>query len=218
MGRPGIKPDIADGNLFMMCAALDETALSVLPPGFTVRSCRPDELDTWKAFPFDDPQTAAEHAGFMDDFFRATYAGKEAEFFSRTLFVCDRDDRPVATCLRWKAYGRFSAIHWFKVLKELEGRGIGRALLSIVMRSLAPADFPVYLHTQPGSYRAIKLYTDFGFALLTDERIGRRTNDLARSLPYLRSALPPSDFDRLRFASAPPDFLETLRRSATDEL
>ena len=212
------EADLPDGNLFMLCEVLDPGALTPLPPGFTVRSCRPDELDVWKAFPFDDPQTAAEHAGIMDDFFRTTYGGKEAEFFSGTLFVCDPDDRPVATCLLWKAYGRFSAIHWFKVRKEWEGRGIGRALLSIVMRSLAPADFPVYLHTQPGSYRAIKLYTDFGFALLTDERIGRRTNDLARSLPYLQRYLPASDFARLKFASAPPDFLETLCRSAADEL
>ena len=212
------EADLPDGNLFMLCEVLNRSALTPLPSGFTVRSCRPDELDIWKAFPFDDPQTAAEHAGFMDDFFRATYGGKEAAFFNGTLFVCDPDDRPVATCLLWKAYGQFSAIHWFKVRKEMEGRGIGRALLSIVMLSLAPADYPVYLHTQPGSFRAIKLYSDFGFALLTDARIGQRTNDLARSLSILRERMPPADFHRLRFRSAPADFLEVLRLSTRHEL
>ena len=37
--------EIPDKNIFMMCERLNPGALSELPDGFFVRSCRPDELD-----------------------------------------------------------------------------------------------------------------------------------------------------------------------------
>jgi hypothetical protein len=30
-------------------------------------------------------------------------------------------------------------------------------------------EYPVYLHIQPSSFRAIKLYSDFGFSLLSGD-------------------------------------------------
>ena len=54
------------------------------------------------------------------------------------------------------------------MLNEYEGKGIGRALLSYVMQSLPQNEYPVFLHTHPASFRAIKLYSDMGFKLLTD--------------------------------------------------
>lgn len=209
------EEDIPDKNIFMMCAALDRGALSEMPAGYSVRNCRPDELDIWKAMPFDDAETAKQYARFMSEFFAATYGGKEALFFEKTLFVCDREDRPVGTCSIWKAYDEFNSVHWFKVLKDHEGRGIGRALLSIVMRDLKAADFPVYLHTQPGSFRAIKLYSDFGFALLRGEKFGTRKNDLDECLPILKEFMPAKDYQNLKIAGAPEEFVKALEKYET---
>lgn len=211
------EEEIPDKNIFMMCAALNADALSELPAGYSVRSCRPDELGVWKAMPFDDPAEAKEYDGFMTGFFRTVYGGKEAMFFADTLYVCDAHDRPVATCLLWKAYGEFNTIHWFKVLKEYEGRGIGRALLSIIMRNLKISDYPVYLHTQPGSFRAIKLYSDFGFALLAGEKFGSRKNDLDECLPILEEFMPEKDFRNLKITRAPEEFEKTLEKYETVE-
>ncbi len=199
----------------MMCAALNADALSELPAGYSVRTCRPDELDIWKAMPFDEAGLTEEYDRFMTDFFNTTYGGKEELFFAKTLFVCDKDDRPVATCLLWKAYGEFNTIHWFKVLKEYEGRGIGRALLSIIMRDLANSDYPVYLHTQPGSFRAIKLYSYFGFALLAGEKFGCRKNDLDECLPILEEFMPEKNFRNLKISKAPEEFEKTLEKYET---
>lgn len=209
--------DIPDKNIFMMCEALNAEALSELPEGYHVRSCRPDEYDIWKAMPFDDPATAAEYDAFMEGFFRDTYAGKEDLFYSGTLFVCDARDKPVATCLLWRAYDEFNTIHWFKVLKEYEGRGIGRALLSIIMKSVKEAGYPVYLHTQPGSYRAIKLYSDFGFYLLTGDTFGDRQNDLEECLPILEKYMPPRDFRRLKVAQPPKSFQDFLSTTTSNQ-
>jgi GNAT superfamily N-acetyltransferase len=201
---------LPDKNLFMMCKALRKEALSDLPTGYSVRSCRPEELPIWKSMPFDDALTAAEYEGFMEQYFQTTYGGKEDVFFANTLFVCDAKDHPIATGLVWRAYDAFMTLHWFKVVKAYEGRGIGRALLSILMRNVKEADYPVYLHTQPESYRAIKLYSDFGFSLLTGSTFGSRQNDLEECLPILKNCMPEQAFQQLRIVEPPESFGEFL--------
>ena len=209
------EEEIPDKNIFMMCEALNLNALSELPAGFAVRNCRREELGIWKAMPFDNLEQAKEYDAYMTGFFETTYGDKEDEFFAKTLFVCDAQDKPVATCLLWKAYDEFNTIHWFKVSKEYEGRGIGRALLSIIMRNLERSDYPVYLHTQPGSFRAIKLYSDFGFSLLSGEKFGVRKNDLDESLPILEEFMPKKYFQNLKIVKAPREFKKALAKYET---
>lgn len=146
----------------------------------------------------------------MTDFFTTTYSGKEDLFFAKTLFICDKKDTPIATCLLWKAYDKLNTIHWFKMLKEHEGKGIGRTLLSIIMRNLKAEDYPVYLHTQPASFRAIKLYSDFGFALFSGNKFGSKTNDLDEYLPILKEFMHKKDFQNLKTVEAPKTFEEIL--------
>lgn len=202
--------EIPDKNIFMMCKALNKESISELPVGYYVRSCRQNEFSIWKAMPFDDPITAEEYDQFMEEYFQTTYAGKEDLFYSNTLFVCDKQDRPIATCLLWKAYGEFNTIQWFKVLKDYEGLGIGRALLSIIMRNLEEDDYPIYLHTQPSSYRAIKLYADFGFQLLSGDKFGARKNDLEECLPILKKYMPQEYFRNVRITEAPKQWQQFL--------
>lgn len=204
-------------NLFMMCRQVNQSAFSELRPGYRCRTLRRDELPAWKAMPFDSDVEAREYAGFMDAYFARTYAQALPEFFARTLVIADSQDQMVATCLLWRAYRRFNSLHWLKVLKQHENLGLGRALLSLLLKDLAAADLPIYLHTQPESYRAIKLYTDFGFELLIDARIGPRDNHLEACLPYLEAQMPATDFARLRFATAPPAFHACLQDVSEDQ-
>lgn len=77
------EEEIPDLNVFMMCEALNFNALSELPEGLFVRNCRPDELDVWKAFPFDDAETAKEYHGFMTDFLTRPTAEKRNCFLPK---------------------------------------------------------------------------------------------------------------------------------------
>lgn len=209
---------VEDFNLFMMCPALNPSALRPLPEGYTVRFCREQELDFWMTFHFDTKEEGAAYLEDMKRFFQPVYAPAGGLFFRSCQFLCDPQGRPVGTCFLWKAYGTLSTVHWFKVRKDQEGKGLGRALLSHVLRFLPPEEYPVYLHTQPGSFRAIKLYTDFGFQLLSSpEKIGFRENQLEQSIPYLREHMPPGVFEALRFAPAPKDFVEAVSQSAVSE-
>lgn len=204
-------------NLFMMCKKLNESALSELPEGYIVRNCRKNELDIWKRIHFDEEKTAGKYEAYMTQYFNHVYAKKGNLFFEKCLFICDNNDIPVGTCFAWEAYEKITTIHWFKVVKKYEGLGIGRALLSIVMKSIPEKKYPVYLHTQPSSFRAIKLYSDFGFALLTDPIIGFRKNDLEECLPILKKKMYKRDFDNLKFTKAPKEFLQAVKSSTISE-
>ena len=199
---------IPDCNLFMMCEALNESALTEVPEGYHIRCCREDEVDLWKKIHFDTEAEAEENRVYMDGFFERVYAPEGDLFFRTCLFICNENDDPVGACFAWKVLGCATTIHWFKVRKDCEGKGLGRALLSEVMRRLAPGDYPVFLHTQPASYRAIKLYSDFGFALARSGKVGHRSNDLEMALPYLKMILPETVCARLDFCDLPQWFLK----------
>jgi ribosomal protein S18 acetylase RimI-like enzyme len=211
------EEDIPDLNLFMMCPSLNEQSLAPMPAGYSIRSCHPEEFAIWKAFPFETPEQVKEYDGFMTHFFHEVYGRDTELFFKNTLFACNTADMPVATCSSWKAYGKFQSIHWWKTLKGHEGKGIGRALMSVIMKRFTKEDYPVFLHTQPGSFRAVKLYADFGFHLLSGDRIGNRSNDLHHCLPILQEFLPRQDFDNLKIAVPPRWFLEALSHEGTHE-
>jgi ribosomal protein S18 acetylase RimI-like enzyme len=210
-----IENEIPDYNIFMMCEQLNETALASLKDEYYVRNCEPSELDIWKIFPFDDIDLAKEYDGFMTEYFKGTYGDNEDLFFKNTLFVCDKQDTPIATCSTWKAYDKFNTIQWFKTLKSHEGKGIGRGLFSLIMKKFSENDYPIFLHTQPSSFHAIKLYSDFGFSLLSDKQIGNRTNDLEKSLPILKEFMPKTEFEKLKITSATTSFIQSLKNETT---
>ncbi|WP_026584882.1 GNAT family N-acetyltransferase [Bacillus sp. J33] len=212
-----MSEEIPEKHLFMMCTSLNLKAIRELPKGYHFRLCRKDELDIWKAMHFDTSELAREYHGFMTEYFNQVYLPKGNLFFKSCLFACNEDDKPIGTCFLWKSYNQIWTIQWFKVVKEYEGKGIGRALLSHVMRSLPHEEYPVFLHTHPSGYRAIKLYSDVGFKLLTDPVIGNRKNELEESLSILEKYMPKLDFEKLQFNQAPTSFLTAVSSSNIDE-
>ena len=200
---------VSNYNLFMQCDAPQKTAFRELPQGFSFRLCRRDELEAWKHIVAEE-----QYVDYVTEYFNKVYAKHADEFFRRCMFVCDTGDKPIASTFIWRSYEKVNTVGWFRVLPEFEGHGIGRALLSII---LGDADFPIYLHTHPTAARAIKLYSDFGFMLLTDPVVGYRKNDLTESLPYLQKVLPEIDYTKLRFAEANKALLEAAISSEISE-
>jgi GNAT superfamily N-acetyltransferase len=208
------EEEIPDYNIFMMCERINQDALTDLNPDYYFRNCRPNELELWKAFPFDSDTVPAEYEDFMNQIIKDSYSGEMDTFFKNTLFVCTKEGTPIATCSYWKAYGKINTIHWLKTRKAYEGQGIGRALLSAIMRRFDSQDYPIYLHTQPGSFRAIKLYSDFGFQLLRGGRLGTRMNELEVCLPILKEFMSKKDFEGLEIIDT-PDYLIRLLEDET---
>ena len=208
-----MKYDIPELNLFMKCSCLQEEAFGKLPEGYTVRLCRRDELEIWKVLALEEPQ----YVDYLTEYFDAVYADKADEFFERCLFVCDPQGKPVGTCFLWKAYGKIETIHWLHVLPEYEGLGLGRALLTEVLQQAKAEDFPIYLHTHPHCLRAVHLYNEFGFQLVTDPGVGYRSNDWEEAMKYLKLYMPEKYVEKLQFVRADEEFLQAARSSEQSE-
>lgn len=205
-----LEKDIPDGNIFMMCEKVNKQAFKDVPKGFHIRNLKAEELETWMRFPFDTTENEAENLLFMKNFFNDVYGDKKELFFKSCMVVCDQSDKPISTCFVWKAYDKFWTVHWFKTLKQFEGKGLGRAILTYVLKSVPENEFPVYLHTQPSSFRAIKLYSDFGFKILTDKVVGTRKNDYKKSLKYLKYFMG-DKFNSLQFVESDKTFSEGIK-------
>ena len=82
-----MKNEIPDKNLFMMCRALNPDALSELSKEYHVRTCRKNELDIWKAMPFDDEKSAKEYKGFYDKNTLMKSTGIKNIYFFRSVYL-----------------------------------------------------------------------------------------------------------------------------------
>lgn len=207
--------EIPDLDLFLWCETVDPRALVDVPAGHRVRSLRADEVEVWMDLHVDDESERDAYHVVLRDFLDRVYAPRFDEFLARCRVVVDADDVPVATAFLWRTSAGVVTFHWLKVRGDREGRGLGRAIASDAMRT-AGGD-PVLLHTHPSSYRAVGLYADLGFALLTDPMIGSRTNDLEVALPILRREMTPATFARLRTRAAPAWVLAALADETTPE-
>lgn len=72
-----MSEQIPDLNLFMMCKKLNTNAMSGLPSGYHVRTCQKNELDIWKAMPFDQPELAKQYYDYMTEYYNSVYAKNE---------------------------------------------------------------------------------------------------------------------------------------------
>lgn len=162
---------------------------------------------------FDNCRVAETYQPYMEGYVSRVY-GQDLERFFRQTTVVEQDGRMVGVCTRWKAYGKIETVQWLKVQPEREGTGLGRALMS---RLLEHAEFPVYLHTQPESFRAVGLYADMGFLLLEGEAFGGRVNHVEQSMPYLKEHMTPQAFRRLTTVEAPASFVQVMAEVQTDD-
>jgi ribosomal protein S18 acetylase RimI-like enzyme len=210
------NPDL---SIFMMCEQCNTSAFVPMPAGFHVRPIKESELDFWKLMPldgWDDVDKVAFHQT-MTNYYDRLYAPFGDLFYRSCLMAVDEHDNPVGTCFTWKMHEKFTIMHWYKVLGKYEGRGIGRALLTMVMKRLSQQDYPVYLHTQVGSYRAVHLYSDFGFMILRDDDVGGRKNNLAEGLPILKRLMPANYYNSLRFGYARQEFLDSIATNGAND-
>ncbi len=58
-------------------------------------------------------------------------------------------------------------------------------------------DDVIYLHTQPCSYRAIKLYNDFGFGMSKADTYGDAINEYEEAMPILEKYMEKESYAKL---------------------
>lgn len=99
--------------------------------------------------------------------FRKEFAPYPQELPRRILFLYEPGGRAIGTCTAW--YGTDidgeprGRIHWVGIVPEYQGRRLAKPLMTAAMNRMTELHDRAYLTTQTTSYKAIKIYLDFGF-------------------------------------------------------
>lgn len=188
-------------NTIMKCADYRPRRVE-LPEGFRIVSCRDGYAGGWGELEYaaGDFASAAE----AERYFAETYLRDPARF-PDILFALDKENRAAGSCIAWqdlRGGTPVSSLHWLVVDERCQRIGLGRALATAVMNIFAERGaLPVYLHTQPWSWKAILLYVSLGFRLQQTDTFSHYENEYGRAMTALRNVLPAERYDLLLRAS-----------------
>ena len=91
-----------------------------------------------------------------------------------------------------------SSLHWLVVDERYQGIGLGKALATAVMNIYAKdRALPVYVHTQPWSWKAILLYVSLGFKLQKTDTFSHYENEYEKAMTELGKAVQEDQYELL---------------------
>lgn len=105
-----------------------------------------------------------------EEYFRRNFLPYPDELKRRMLFVIAPDGARVGTATAWWSDfngARTHWLHWVAVRPEVQGLGLGRAVIYEAVRLLNEINGrrEIYLHTQTWSHKAVLLYESAGFTI-----------------------------------------------------
>lgn len=166
-----------------------EQAKKRLPAGWSLSPYQPGDALNWVRIQKEAGEFASESEAEVFDYFQQRYGAYPAELSRRSLFVRTASGEAVGSCLVWKEETDGTAsLHWLAVSERAQGQGAGTALIAAALaRYLDFGETTVWLHTQPWSYQAIRLYLRAGFVFVLDEtqRFGTYENETREGLAVL---------------------------------
>jgi len=91
-----------------------------------------------------------------------------------------------------------SSLHWLVVDENYQGKGLGKALCIKAMNLFASRDqLPVYIHTQPWSYKAIMLYLSIGFIIQKKDSFSQYDNQYLQAMDILQKVVSKQQFNKM---------------------
>ena len=169
-----------------------------LPAGFTIVSYQRGYEKEWAKLEYAigdfDSLEAAEK------YFVATYL-QYPERIPNILFLLNAEHEIVGSCIAWQdlqGAKSVSSLHWLVVQERYQGIGLGRALCMAVMNIYAEREaLPVYIHTQPWSWKAILLYVSLGFRIQKADTFSHYENEYGKAMAELRNIVSEEQYERL---------------------
>lgn len=109
------------------------------------------------------------------------------------LFVLNENGSVVGSCIAWnddRNGKQINSLHWLVVDEQYQRLGLGRALsIEIMNRFYMRNHEPIYIHTQPWSWKAILLYSSLGFRLQKTDAFGTYMNQYEDVIRTLKSIM-----------------------------
>ena len=181
-------------NIIMKKATSTALDTPVLPPQFELHTYRPGVEQQWAELEYEigDFSSVQEAKAY----FTETYLSRPDLLARRGIFVSDKKSGClVGACIAWVDEQNgvpVSSLHWLITKEAYQGIGIGSALIATALSIYEKEDaLPVYLHTQPWSYQAVRLYHKFGFRLMKQESFAGYENQYALAVPVLTRYIEP---------------------------
>ena len=177
-------------NIIMRC---DDCTESFLPPKHIfIRGYHSGDERNWAKIEYEIGDF--ESVAAAECYFTAHYLCDGIQAAARCFFAERNDGAVVGTCTAWydkRKEAVVSSLHWLAVTPENQNQGIGKALVSTVMDFYRNNNlFPVYLHTQPWSYHAVRLYHRFGFHIMKKDTFADYHNESEEAIEILKYYLP----------------------------
>ena len=173
-------------NIILRCDVFDG-AEPALPEGFRFAQFQPGNERDWARLEtlMGDFETRTE----AEEYFVRTYCADPDELCRRCVLAKDDAGRIVGSCIAWRdprGEETVGSLHWLVVDPAVQRKGIGRALALRTMQIFAQnGEYPVYIHTQPWSWKAIRLYCDLGFAIQPTDTFSHYENQYGQCPPEI---------------------------------
>lgn len=171
-----------------------------LPEGFYFDTYRDGDDEAWArmelyAGDFKTYELALEY-------FRRVYLPHPEELEKRFVMVRNAAGEGVCSCIAWRSSRNnkpCSTLQWLVTAEGYEGLGLARAAaFETVNRYYALGEGPVWLHTQPWSYKAVWLYYQAGFRITSNDLLQSFPNRYAEAMPVLETLIPEEKMKLLR--------------------
>ena len=189
-------------NLILKCNKNSATPIS-LPEGYSFKMYEVGDEKHWAKLEYGIGDfSSVEEA---EVYFKTNYCNQIDELKKRCVFVVDTYGDVVASCIAWhdsKDNDTVASLHWLVVSPEHQGKYIGLALCQKVMDIFKEHDeTPVYIHTQPWSYKAVLLYIKLGFKIQKTDTFSHYENQYKKAIKTLDNLLSESQFNQIILSS-----------------
>lgn len=139
-----------------------------------------------------------------ENYFVTTYL-QDQELLGNILFLINESNMIVGSCIAWQDKRKdslISSLHWLIVDEKNRGMGLGKALCCAIMNIFEKQGrLPVYIHTQPWSWKAIFLYLSLGFKLQINDTFSQYENEYYKAMGELKKILSEKQFKILQKSS-----------------
>ncbi len=187
----------------MRCDNVNSKAFRKPLEGFSIVQYNDNMKSVWISI----QKEAGQFENYSDedivDYFEKTFLIDNGNIEERCFFLKDEaKDKYVGTCCAWfsnKGDKIVPVLHWLAVIPLYRNHGYARMLITQVMQyfTLNNEKEAVYLHTQPESFKAIKLYNDFGFNISKNDTYGNAVNEYEDSIVILKNIMDNESYLRL---------------------
>jgi len=197
-GKTVLDRTIPFYNTILRCDTYQHSDV-VLPEGFSIVPYNSGYEKAWAELEcsIGDFESLEE----AESYFISTYL-QNRPLINNILFLLNEDNLIVGSCIAWQDKRKesiVSSLHWLVVNEEYQGRGLGKALCYATMnRFKEQGNFPVYVHTQPWSWKAIFLYLSIGFKLQKTDMFSHYENEYYKAMTALKQVITSKQFQLLQ--------------------